>query len=157
MHHFCNYTPWCTIPCTPPFPPDSCYLYGAPCQTIIRRLSDACQMSHQTSVNSHQTSVRQVPHMYHMPTRHILCHMYIRRLPDIYQTNDVQFRLKSIPIQFQFRPGLFNSVPIQFLPSIILAQFSSNSNSTLENIGSIQFQFNSMELSIPIPIPSLTP
>ncbi len=72
---------------TPPFPPDSCYLSGAPCQTIIRQLSDACQMSHQTSVNSHQTSVRQVPHMYHMPTRHILCHMYTRRPPEIYQTS----------------------------------------------------------------------
>ncbi len=75
-----------------------------------------------------------------------ICNVYI-----YLSSNDVQFQLKSIPIQFKFRPGLFNSVPIQFLPSIILAQF--NSNSTLENIGSIQFQFPQLILafnSIPI-------
>ena len=44
---------------TLPFPPDSCYLSSAPCQTIIRQLSDVSQMSHQTPVNSHQKSVRQ--------------------------------------------------------------------------------------------------
>ncbi len=51
------------FPNTPPFPPDSCYLSGSPCQMITRQLSDACQMSLQTSVNSHQTSIKQVPHM----------------------------------------------------------------------------------------------
>ena len=45
---------------TPPFLPDGCYLSGAPHQMITRRLSNACQMSRQTSVNSHQTSIRQV-------------------------------------------------------------------------------------------------
>ncbi len=53
------------------------------------------------------------------------------------QSNDVQFRLKSIPIQFQFRPGFFNSVPIQFLPS-------SNSMGT-----------EKCQNPIPIPIPEL--
>ncbi len=64
-NHFsdCEISQW-QFTSTPPFPPDSCYLSGAPCQTIIRRLSDAGQMSHQTSVNSHQTSVRQVPHIH---------------------------------------------------------------------------------------------
>ncbi len=52
---------------TPPFPPDCCYLPGAPCQMIVRRMSVACQIPCQTSVNSQQTSVRQVPHI----TRHV--------------------------------------------------------------------------------------
>ncbi len=51
---------------TPPFPKDGCYLSGALCQMITKQLSDACQMSHQTFVNFHQTSVRQVPYMRHM-------------------------------------------------------------------------------------------
>ena len=41
---------------TPPFLPDYCYLSGAP----VRRLPDNCQMHHQTSVNFHQISVRQL-------------------------------------------------------------------------------------------------
>ncbi len=53
-----------TAKTTPSFPIDSCYLSGAPCQITVRQLSDACQMSYQTSVNSHQTSVSQVPHIH---------------------------------------------------------------------------------------------
>ena len=55
--------------------------------------------------------------------------------------NDVQFRLKSIPIQFQFRPGLFNSVPIQFLPMILdLNSTPIPITQTLKN-AKIRFQF----------------
>ena len=58
--------------------------------------------------------------------------------------SDVQFRQKSIPIQFRFRTKAL--------------QFNSDSNSTLEYVSSIQFQFQfhpgKYELnSIPIPIP----
>ena len=55
--------------------------------------------------------------------------------------NDVQFRLKSIPIQFQFRPWLFNSVPIQFLPVILdLNSIPIPIPQTLKN-AKIRFQF----------------
>ncbi len=80
---------WCP---TPLFLPNGCYLSGAPCQIIIRQLSDACQMSHQTSVNSHQTSVRQVPHINQTCTirspdmlYHNVHQMSTRHLPDICQ------------------------------------------------------------------------
>ncbi len=59
-----------SLPPTPPFPPDSCYLSGAPCQMIDRRLSDAYQMPHQTPVNSNQT-VRQVQHLHQTYTIHM--------------------------------------------------------------------------------------
>ncbi len=62
---------------TSPFPSNGCYLSGGPCQIIARQLSDACLMSHQTSVNSHQPSVRQVPHIHQTCT---ICP------PDIYCT-----------------------------------------------------------------------
>ena len=56
----------------PPFPPDSWYLSGAPCQILVRWLSDhACQMPHHTSVNSNQTSVRQVPLLHQTDTTHL--------------------------------------------------------------------------------------
>ena len=41
----------------------------------VRQSSDDCQMSHQTSVNSHQTSVRQVPHIpdiHHISVRYMV-------------------------------------------------------------------------------------
>ncbi len=65
---------------TPPFPPDGYYLSGAPCQIITREMSDACLMPHQTSVNSHQTSVTQVPHTHQTCT---ICP------PDICQTSTI--------------------------------------------------------------------
>ncbi len=75
---------------TPLFPPD--HLLFVWCS-----LSDdhQSQMSHQISVNSHQTSVRQVPHihwsdMYHTSTRHILYHIHqmsTRHIPDIHMTS----------------------------------------------------------------------
>ena len=46
-------------------------LSGAPSQMIVRWLSDACQMPHQTPVNSNQTSVRQVPHLHQTYTIHL--------------------------------------------------------------------------------------
>ncbi len=53
---------------TPPFPLGGCYLSGAPCQMIIRQLSDACQMFHQTSVRQvihiHQTCTIRPPYIY---------------------------------------------------------------------------------------------
>ncbi len=62
-------------------------LFGAPCQTIITWLSDVppdiCQLTPEIC----QTSTTHTPDMYHMPTRHILCHTYTRRPPDIYQTS----------------------------------------------------------------------
>ncbi len=57
---------WIVLPSTPPFPPDTCYLSDAPCQMIVRQLSGACQMPHQTSVNFHQTSSTYTPDTYHM-------------------------------------------------------------------------------------------
>ena len=50
--------------------PDACHMSGAPCQMIVRQLSGACQMPHQTSVNFHQTSVKQVPYIHKTYTRY---------------------------------------------------------------------------------------
>ncbi len=57
----------------------------------VLQLSGACQMSHQTSVNSHQTSVRQVPDMYQTCTRHVpdMYQTCTRHMTDMYQTSTI--------------------------------------------------------------------
>ncbi len=58
---------------TPPFLPYGCYLSGAPCQTIVRCLSDLpsdiCQLSH-------QKSVRQLPHHCHQTCMAYMVYMW---------------------------------------------------------------------------------
>ncbi len=49
LNSFCNWIKILFL-ITPPFPPDACHMSGAPCQMIVRQLSGACQMPHQTSV-----------------------------------------------------------------------------------------------------------
>ncbi len=76
----------------------------------VRWSSDICQMSHQTSVTSHQTSVRQVPHNYTIRPPGIyyttiqygiiwyIIIMYLRCPPDIYTTHPpeiVQIKSRS--------------------------------------------------------------
>ena len=76
---------------TPTFPPDSCYLSGAPFQMIDRCLSDGCQMPHQTPVNSNQTSVRQVPHLHETYLVYMWClsdRCLVGHLTGIWQSSD---------------------------------------------------------------------
>ena len=67
---------------------------------------------------------------------------YLHTTTSSLQANDVQFRQKSIPIQFLFRLLSFNSIPIPIPPLKLLAQFNSNSNSIPEKMA--QFNYNSI-------------
>ena len=55
---------------------------GAPCQTIVRCLSDVRPGICQCPPDICQTSTTYTPDMYHMPTRHIMYQMYTRCPPD---------------------------------------------------------------------------